>query len=191
MNHHGPIKDLMDGNQRFVRSRKYRKERHGLVNGQNPGAVIVCCSDSRVPPEIVFQKKKLGEIFVVRTAGHVLDLASMESIKFALEYLQCNLVIVLGHEKCGAVSAVYDSIVYDRADQHDHKQFQAIERYIEMSIQNDPNLSREDNIDQSIKANAIRTAHYIIDNTDIDPFCIHAAYYHIKSGQVMNLDDWS
>lgn len=75
-----------------------------LLAGQHPFAAILCCSDSRVPPEIVFSRS-LGDLFVVRNAGHVLDEVSLGSLEYAVEHLGVQLIVVLGHEKCGAVTA--------------------------------------------------------------------------------------
>jgi carbonic anhydrase len=101
---------LKQGNKRFVTgnlsAKKFTKER--LIdlaeNGQSPFAIIVSCSDSRVPPEIIFDQG-LGDIFVVRIAGNVINDVVMGSIEYAAEHLGVELVVILGHEKCGAVRA--------------------------------------------------------------------------------------
>ena len=99
---------LRDGNDRFTRgepqTRYSADERERSLGGQQPWAVIVGCSDSRVPVEAVFDAGP-GELFVVRTAGHVMAQASLASIRFAVERLGARTVVVLGHEDCGAVSA--------------------------------------------------------------------------------------
>jgi carbonic anhydrase len=99
---------LEAGNVRFAQGRMLNRfasqERAASVAGQRPFAVVVGCSDSRVPVEAVFDAG-VGELFVVRTAGHVLAAASLASIRFAVEKLGAPLVLVLGHEDCGAVSA--------------------------------------------------------------------------------------
>lgn len=99
---------LEEGNRRFVEGRSAghfdAEKRAATVGGQQPWAVIVGCSDSRVPVEAVFDVG-VGELFVVRTAGHVLAEASVASIRFAVEKLGVRTVVVLGHEDCGAVSA--------------------------------------------------------------------------------------
>ncbi len=100
--------DLMQGNERFVRSNKETIDlialRQGLVNGQAPKVVVLACSDSRVSPEILFDKN-LGELFVVRAAGNVADAIGVASIEYAVEHLGSSVLVVLGHEKCGAVMA--------------------------------------------------------------------------------------
>lgn len=105
-------KMLIDGNKRFF-SEKYadrkigKSERTELVKGQHPFAVIVSCSDSRVPPELLFDQG-LGDLFVVRVAGNVLDAIELGSVEYAVEHLGAKLIVVLGHEKCGAVKATVD-----------------------------------------------------------------------------------
>jgi len=99
---------LQEGNARFVagtpRSRYLPSARVGLVEGQKPWAVVVGCSDSRVPVEAVFDVGP-GELFVVRSAGHVISEAGFVSVRYAVEELGTRAVVVLGHEGCGAVMA--------------------------------------------------------------------------------------
>lgn len=103
------LQKLMEGNARFVSGKSVRPnqnmERIKLVaEGQKPFAIIVGCSDSRVPNEIIFDQG-LGDLFIVRTAGQVSSYASWGSIEFAHAVLGARLIVVLGHTKCGAVSA--------------------------------------------------------------------------------------
>jgi len=104
---------LAEGNLRFVTGKPASKNlgperRQDLVTkGQRPFAVIVTCSDSRVPPELVFDQA-LGDLFVIRTAGNVLDAVGMGSVEYAVGQLQAPLVVVLGHENCGAVKATVE-----------------------------------------------------------------------------------
>jgi carbonic anhydrase len=100
---------LRDGNARFVEGkatheRQQADRRAEVAKGQSPFAIIVCCSDSRVPPEIVFDQG-LGDLFVLRTAGNVVDDIGLGTIEYAVEHLHTRLVVVLGHDRCGAVSA--------------------------------------------------------------------------------------
>jgi carbonic anhydrase len=81
------------------------------AKGQHPIAVVVSCSDSRVPPEIVFDQG-LGDLFVVRTAGNRLDDLVLASIEYGVEHLGCGLVVVLGHERCGAVTAAVEAAAH-------------------------------------------------------------------------------
>lgn len=100
---------LQDGNRRFVEGRASHPHadearRQALTGGQSPQAVVVACSDSRVPVEVVFDVG-LGDVFVVRTAGEILDPAVLGSVEFAVHSLGVRLVVVMGHEGCGAVAA--------------------------------------------------------------------------------------
>jgi len=103
------LQKLMDGNNRYVSAQMSHPNqtparRSEVIEGQHPFAVIVGCSDSRVPPEIIFDQG-LGDLFVVRLAGHVLNDEATGSIEYAVEHLGTRLVMVLGHDKCGAVNA--------------------------------------------------------------------------------------
>ncbi len=100
---------LKHGNIRFVKKAfradgRSEKDRERLTKGQHPHAIILSCSDSRVPPEIVFDQM-LGEIFVIRVAGEALDSSVIASIEYAVEHLHSSLLVVMGHSQCGAVAA--------------------------------------------------------------------------------------
>src|SRR5262249_36119230 len=86
------------------------KRRSEVAEGQGPWAVIVGCSDSRVPPELVFGGHGLGELFVARTAGNMVDTATMGTVAYGVAVLGAPLVVVLGHERCGAVVAACDVV---------------------------------------------------------------------------------
>jgi carbonic anhydrase len=100
--------DLMAGNQRFIAGRSQSTNlvrlRQTLAQGQHPHVVVLACSDSRVAPEILFDQT-LGDLFVVRSAGNIADAIGVGSIEYAVEHLGASLLVVLGHEKCGAVTA--------------------------------------------------------------------------------------
>ncbi|MFJ9374603.1 carbonic anhydrase [Streptomyces sp. NPDC101455] len=103
------LAELLDGNRRYATDRsrhpdESRRLRHQLATAQHPFAVIVGCIDSRVPPELVFDQG-LGDLLCIRTAGEVLDEAVLASIQYGVEELRIPLVLVLGHERCGAVAA--------------------------------------------------------------------------------------
>lgn len=103
------LKTLMEGNRRYVSAKathpgQTAQRRTAIAGAQSPFAVVMGCSDSRVPPEVLFDQG-LGDLFVVRTAGHVLDDAELGSLEYAAEHLDVHLIVVLGHERCGAVAA--------------------------------------------------------------------------------------
>lgn len=100
---------LVDGNKRSVSDKmshpnQSQSRRTAVAKGQKPFAVVVTCSDSRVPPEIIFDQG-VGDLFVIRTAGEVVGDIELGSIEYAVEHLGAPLVLVMGHEKCGAVDA--------------------------------------------------------------------------------------
>ena len=103
------MKALKEGNARFVSGaltskNDYAEIRESLAESQHPFAVVLCCSDSRVSPEIIFDQN-LGDLFVIRNAGNVVDRIVLGSVEYAVEHLGSPLVVVLGHSSCGAVTA--------------------------------------------------------------------------------------
>lgn len=115
------LADLKEGNRRFVKERfndpsdnsalRNVKRRKELTDGQWPWAVVLCCADSRVPPELIFDCG-LGELFTIRVAGNIANPESIASIEYAVHQplgIGANLVIVLGHEGCGAVKAAINN----------------------------------------------------------------------------------
>ena len=106
------LKRLMAGNTRYVKSglshpRQTTERRIELRDGQRPFAVILGCSDSRVPPELIFDQG-LGDLFVVRVAGNIIDPVVLSSIEYAASHLHTPLIMVLGHSECGAVQTTVD-----------------------------------------------------------------------------------
>jgi len=107
------LKELKDGNERFVTEkllhpRRDREILKAVQQEQKPIAVILSCSDSRAAPEIIFDQG-IGDLFIVRIAGNVLSPFGLESVKFAILALKTPLIVVLGHQDCGAVKAVVQS----------------------------------------------------------------------------------
>lgn len=117
MPHTNPIsawKSLREGNDRFVSGNLQHPgqgtaDRAKLVHGQQPSAILFGCGDSRVAAEIIFDQG-LGDMFVVRTAGHVLDASVLGSIEYGVEILNVPLIVVLGHDSCGAVAATINAL---------------------------------------------------------------------------------
>ncbi len=107
------IEELMAGNERFVRGEHHAlapTRRQELTEGQHPRVIVLSCSDSRVPPEIVFDQG-LGDVFTIRNAGNVIDAFNLASIEYAAEHLHVENLLVMGHTRCGAVGA---AIEYER-----------------------------------------------------------------------------
>lgn len=110
---------LKNGNKRFLKG-YWRKDGatkgdvKRLTSGQQPHTVIVSCSDSRVPPEVIFDQK-LGEIFVVRSAGEIVEDAGIASVEYAVQHLGARLILVMGHNRCGAVRAALETMTTKEA----------------------------------------------------------------------------
>lgn len=108
-----PLTNLIKGNERFVSGKLVHIHQDSLrvkelTEGQHPRVVVICCSDSRVTPEIVFDQG-LGDIFTIRTAGNVMSDYEEGSIEYAVEHTGAKLVVVLGHTSCGAIKAMLDT----------------------------------------------------------------------------------
>lgn len=103
------LQEMLEGNTRYregrmLRQRQDSDRRREIAAGQRPMAALVCCSDSRVSPEIIFDQG-LGDLFIVRVAGNILSDITVGSLEYAVEHLGVPLVMVLGHTRCGAVTA--------------------------------------------------------------------------------------
>ena len=149
------LQRLRDGNQRFVtglRSFDKLSPQHRLgdfVNGQEPIAVILGCSDSRVPVEMVFDQG-LGDLFVIRVAGNIVAPSQIGSVEFAAARFGTRLVVVLGHTRCGAVAATLEELQRPKLNHSDHlgsivaRIGPAIEGLLATGLRNDPMaLARE------------------------------------------------
>ena len=106
---------LKAGNEKYVTAPQVcaadlLKHREEVAKGQMPWAVILTCSDSRVPPELLFGGVGVGELFVARNAGNMADTATMGTIEYGVEHLGAPLVVVMGHERCGAVAAACEVV---------------------------------------------------------------------------------
>ncbi len=108
MNAEEAVAKLREGNAKFVKGERraynFVERRKEVLAGQKPFVTIVTCSDSRVVPEFIFDSN-IGELFVIRTAGNIVDDVSLGSIEYGVEHLKTPLLLILGHEKCGAVTA--------------------------------------------------------------------------------------
>ena len=100
--------NLKQGNQEFINKLDNNKQlkdlRDELVKGQHPDTLVITCSDSRVIPEYIFNAT-LGELFVIRTAGNVINAGELATVEYAIEHLKVKNIIVLGHTHCGAIHA--------------------------------------------------------------------------------------
>lgn len=181
--------DLLTGNQRFVaghlRTRPLAEERAELEHGQHPRAIILGCADSRVSPELVFDQS-LGDVFVVRTAGNIVDPIALGSIEYAAEHLHAKLLVVLGHSGCGAVKASAGSGEMPSA------YLQAIVDRIRPIVQRlSTCFEGEELIERSVIANARQSAQDVVANSAIlreevakGQLRVVSAVYDLHSGVV-------
>lgn len=181
---------LIKGNKRFLTGNMLGKDysltrRSELAEkGQHPFAVVVSCSDSRVPPESLFDQA-LGDLFVVRVAGNVITPIELGSIEYAVEHLKVPLVLVLGHEKCGAVTAAVEGgEVPGSIGAITEKINPAIEQAKETS------RSQEELIEKSIELNVLRAlkdikTSPIIDHALGENLKLEGGVYHLEAGDVM------
>ena len=106
---------LKAGNERYVSAPQLcaldlSTQRERVAKAQTPWATIITCSDSRVPPELLFGGLGLGELFVARNAGNMVDTATMGTIEYGAEHLGVSLIVIMGHERCGAVAAACEVV---------------------------------------------------------------------------------
>ena len=168
---------LKDGNARFVSGNlapkdHYAEDRLKLSEGQHPFAVVLCCSDSRVAPEILFDQQ-LGDLFVIRNAGNVVDEDVLGSIEYAVEHLESPLVVVLGHSSCGAVTATCQG---EELPGH----------LVDIAKHIRPSISSDCCINDNARRHAERMAQVIRENTIVEHLKVKvvAAFYDIASGVV-------
>lgn len=179
------LQKLVDGNARYVQdaftgTRRDQMRREDIVSKQEPFAIVLTCSDSRVPPEIIFDEG-LGDIFVVRVAGNVAGPIELESIEFGAAYLHASVLLVLGHENCGAVKTVLGGQTKD---------IENIAAHIQPAI---TGIS-PDNLPKAIKSNV----QYIVEQLSANPVLsnlvsqnklkIVGGYYNLSTGEVTLLN---
>ena len=175
---------LKEGNTRFVKDSlqhsKQDSERRGqLTKGQHPFAIILSCADSRVIPEIAFDTG-LGELFIIRVAGNIANTSSIASIEYAVANLDVKLIVVMGHESCGAVTAAISGV--DAGPNLNH--------LISMI---EPAVARSDksSVNEVVKENARLNARLLVDKSQIISGAVKeknvnivSAYYNLESGVV-------
>jgi len=151
------LKRLRKGNKRFISDSSifnkisHKSRRHSLKKDQNPFAIILGCSDSRAPSEIIFDQG-LGDIFVIRVAGNIAAPSQIGSIEFAVERFGTRLVVVMGHSKCGAILATLEGIGHPLNDRS--KNLRSIIDQIRPSLTSlDIDLSPEILLQQAVRAN--------------------------------------
>jgi carbonic anhydrase len=190
------LQRLKDGNGRFLsgeaRFPTIRKEALAdLARGQSPYATILGCSDSRVPPELIFDAD-FGELFIVRVAGNVVSAEVMGSLQYAGAHLHTPLFVVLGHEGCGAVKAAVDTMI--QGVQH-HSRIQILVDSIVPGLSRpDERLATEARLKQAVEQNVRWAMHQLLATPEGKAAVeegrakIVGAMYEIASGRVRWLD---
>jgi carbonic anhydrase len=187
---------LKEGNRRFAQGKvRHAHEaadwRKQLMAGQRPIATILGCSDSRVPVELVFDQG-FGDLFVIRVAGNVISDETIGSIGYALRHLKTPLLVIMGHEGCGAVSAALDALSGDALQA---KYIQSLVRHIEPAVKRlDAKLEGEARLSAAVEANVRWSAEQLSRLPEAEPFrreklvTMVRAVYDLKTGTVRFLE---
>ena len=176
---------LMEGNDRYVHDvlehpNRTSERREATTSSQAPFAIIVGCADSRVSPEIIFDEG-VGDLFVVRVAGNVIGAMELESVDYAALYLHSVVILVLGHENCGAVNAVVQGTTKD---------IEELAKVIAPAVNQAKKSDPTHLLDAAIRANALRMKDLLIRSSTIGKLVkegkirVEAAYYDLQTGAV-------
>jgi carbonic anhydrase len=187
------ISKLKEGNGRYTSGNlqhpgQTSERRTELANTQHPFAAILSCSDSRVPPEIVFDQG-LGDLFIVRVAGNVINDEGLGSLEYTVDHLGTRLIVVLGHQSCGAVDAAKKTIAAKgKAPGHIQSLVTAIKPAVE--------ATGKDDLETTIKANvknvvqALRSSTPILKaEVDAGKIRVIGGYYSLDTGAVTFIDE--
>ena len=174
---HSLIERLTEGNRRYRESADALLREKSALEGQKPWAIVICCSDSRVIPEEIFHAS-LGDLFVIRVAGNVLDEHQLGSVEYAAAHLGSELVILLGHTRCGAVGAALkgegDGFIKSITD----------EILLAIGDERDPVAACEKNVARGVA----RLRREFADHPEAGSARIVGAVYDIFTGEVRWLD---
>lgn len=194
--------NLVRGNERFTAGDPVsstlatRERRDELVAGQNPSAIILGCSDSRVPAEVIFDQG-LGELFVIRVAGNVAAQEGIGSIEYAVENCGTRLVVVLGHSCCGAVQATVNGLREGEMPSSPNLKsiVEKIAPAVSPLLESGDSADLESLVDQAVKANVKNTVNDLLSDSPVlqhwmkeDNLVVVGANYSLESGQVEFFD---
>ena len=190
------LRRLKEGNERFLAGRIHptphiQETLRELQHSQRPYATILGCSDSRVPPEILFDSG-LGELFVIRVAGNVFSPEVVASLQYAGAHLRTQLFVVLGHQGCGAVNAAL--MTRDQGDQHLSRIQLLVDNILPGLPLFDPQLSPAERTAQAIESNIRWTVHQILETPEAKlrqaegQMKIVGALFEITTGRVKFLE---
>ena len=163
------------------------KRRTELIKSQHPFATIVSCSDSRVPPEMVFDQG-LGDLFICRVAGNVINDENLGSIEYSVDHLGVRLILVLGHQSCGAVKAARETIAAKgKAPGHIESLVTAIKPAVEATAKDDLETTVKTNVQNVVQA--LRSSTPILKaKVDSGEIQVIGGYYSLDTGAVTFLD---
>jgi carbonic anhydrase len=191
---------LREGNGRFVaelrEARAVRTRRRELPAGQEPFAIILGCSDARVPAEIVFDQG-LGDLFVIRVAGNIVAPSQVGSVEFAAAAFGTRLVVVLGHSNCGAIHATVDELTRPTRDQSPNLRsiVNRIRPAVEGLIERGAGADRDALVRQAVRANIRMSADHLRHGSEVleraiaqDGLLVVGAEYSLESGVVEFFD---
>jgi carbonic anhydrase len=187
------ISKLKEGNGRYTSGSlqhpgQTTERRSELAKTQHPFAAILCCSDSRVPPEVVFDQG-LGDLFIVRVAGNVINNEGLGSLEYTVDHLGTRLILVLGHQRCGAVDAARETIAAKgKAPGHIESLVTAIKPAVDATAKEDLDATIKANVKHVV--NALRSSTPIlkakVDSGDVQ---VIGGYYSLDTGAVTFLDE--
>jgi carbonic anhydrase len=189
---------LREGNARFVSAQRNHDEltserrRRKVAAGQEPFAIVLGCSDSRVPAEIVFDQG-LGDLFVIRVAGNIVAPSQVGSVEFAAERFGTRLVVVLGHSNCGAVTATIEEL--SRRTEERSRNLRSIVNRIRPSVlaaqAGNERMSREDLVRHAVRANILMSVNQLRHGSEVleqliekDGLLVVGAEYSLETGLV-------
>lgn len=196
------LKRLVEGNRRFVANNRTVRtsfddtKRAELTNGQAPFAIILGCSDSRVPAELVFDQG-FGDLFVIRVAGNIVAPSQVGSVEFAAERFHTRLVVVLGHSQCGAIDATIEAL--EKPAEHQSKNLSSIVSRIRPSVESllltDLRKDREALVRIAVRANVRASVNHLRHGSEVlerliasHGLAVVGAEYSLETGVVEILD---
>jgi carbonic anhydrase len=200
---HQALELLREGNRRFVANRanaadrSSHERRAALVDGQQPFAIVLGCSDSRVPAELVFDQG-FGDLFVIRVAGNIVAPSQVGSVEFAASLFNTRLVVVVGHTQCGAVEATVDELL--GAPRATSRNLQSIVNRVRPSVQTllagRKDVDRDALIHDAVRANVRASVDHLRHGSELleelirnEGLRVVGAEYSLESGVVTFFDD--
>jgi len=196
------LERLLEGNQRFVSGESFQVARVGnsrrqeLVDDQNPFAIVLGCSDSRVPLELVFDQG-LGDLFVIRVAGNIVMPSQIGSVEFAADKFGTKLVVVLGHSQCGAVLATLEELEQSTESRSASLRaiVNAIRPSVEHLVEGRQECTRSELVQAAVQANIHASVEKLVHGSEIienlienEKLLVVGAEYSLETGKVTVLE---